>query len=76
MRIDRNRDAERDDIRQYRRKPRPLLIERHADRTAIGARRFRADIENVGAFGGKPPRMRDGRAADRESGRRRKRNPA
>ena len=61
MRVDRDRDAERDDVRQDRRKPRALLVERHADRTAIGAGRFRADVEDVGAFGGKPPRMRDGR---------------
>ena len=49
-RIDRNGDAERNDGRQNGLKPFALLVERHADRAAIGPRRFRADVEDVGAF--------------------------
>ena len=60
-RIDRHRNAERDDIGQERGQPRAFLLERYANGTAIGPRRFRADIENIGAFRGETAGMRDGR---------------
>ena len=58
--VDRDRDAERDHGRQDRGKARALLIERHGDRIAVRTRGFRADIEDVGAFGGKALRLGDG----------------
>ena len=60
-RIDRDRDAERDDLGQYRSQPRAFLLDRHANGAAIGPRRFRADIENIGAFGGEAAGMGDRR---------------
>ena len=75
-RIDRDRDAERDDGRQDRRKPRALLVERHArphrHRAASIPRRYRGCRRlrrQAAAHARWPP-------ADRESGRRRKTNPA
>ncbi len=50
-RIDRDRDAERDEFRQHRRQSGLLLRQRHANGAAVGARRFSADIEDIGALG-------------------------
>ena len=58
--VDRDRNAERDHGRQDGGKARAFLIERHRDRIAIGPRGFRADIEDVGAFGGKALRLGNG----------------
>ena len=38
-----------------------FFLERHRPRAAIGPRRFRADVDDVGALGGKPPRLLDRR---------------
>ena len=59
-RIDRDRNAEPDHGRQDAGKAAALLIERHRNRIAVGPRRFRADIENVGAFDGKALRLGNG----------------
>ena len=56
--------------------PRAFLLERYANRTAIGPRRFRTDIENIGAFRGETTGLDDGSLTDRDSGRRRKMNSA
>jgi hypothetical protein len=37
----------------------PLLLERNRNGVAIGSCRFRADIDDVGAFLDKPPRLRE-----------------
>ena len=57
--IDRDRNADRGDRRQDRCKPFTLFVKRHRPHAAVGPRRFRADIDDVGALGGKPPGLLD-----------------
>ena len=57
--------AELEHRRQHRREPRHLLVRRHRLGAAIGPRRFRADIEDVGALFGHRGGMGDGLAPDR-----------
>ena len=57
--IDRHRQAELDDLRQDRRQPRLLIISRYRHWITVGPRRFRTDIQNVGALLGHFSRVRD-----------------
>ena len=55
--VDRHRRAERHDIRQHGRKALPFLVS--SDRSgAVGPRRFRADVENVGSISDHAARLR------------------
>ena len=53
--------AERDHARQHVRKARDLLVGGDRGRAAIGPRRFRADVDDVGALRDHVARMRDRR---------------
>ena len=59
-RIDRDRNADVADRRQDRLEPRAFFLRRYRTHAAIGPRRFGADIDDVGAFGGHAPGLRDG----------------
>ena len=58
--VDRERQAELHDLRQYRLEPRQFVVGRDRLGAAIGPRRLRADIENVGALLSHFPGMGDG----------------
>ena len=57
--IDRHRQPKLHDLPQHRAKPGKLVVERNRFCTRIGARGLRADVDDVGALGRHPPRMRD-----------------
>ena len=57
--VDRDRQAEPHDLGKHRRKTRELVVERDRLRAGIWPGRFRADVEDVGAFAGHAARMRD-----------------
>ncbi len=59
--IDRDRHAERRSRGQDRLEPRALFLDGDRAHAAIGPGRFRADVDDVGAFGDESPRMLDGR---------------